>query len=122
MIKIAILSCGNFVNKCDCGSKGCLGSFNNRSEMFDRYGSEDAILVGFSTCAGCPTLNAHEKILKKVKPLVEDCMAEKIHFSSCMVELCPFLQKYIKVINAAYPCVEIIMGTDAYPAPPLENK
>ena len=119
MTKIAILSCGNFVSKCDCGSKGCLNSFNNTSEMFDRYKNKPHQLVGFSDCAGCPTINDHEKILKKVKPLVEDCMAEKIHFSSCMVDLCPFVQMYIKVINKTYPSVEIIMGTDEYPAQSL---
>jgi hypothetical protein len=46
--------------------------------------------------------------------------AEKIHFSTCMVKLCPFVNKYKKAINAAYPDVEVIMGTEAAPDQLLE--
>lgn len=115
MTKVAIMSCSNFSNKSNCGSKGCLRAYNEKTEMFDRYIGENIELVGFNTCAGCPTQRDYEKILIKVKPLVVDCKTEKIHFSSCMVELCPFVQKFVKAINEAYPEVEIVMGTDAYP-------
>lgn len=30
-----------------------------------------------------------------------------------MVEMCPFVNKYKSAINAAYPDVEVVMGTDA---------
>lgn len=53
-----------------------------------------------------------EKIIKKIKPLVEVSKAEKIHFSSCMVKICPFVNKYKSAINAAYSDVEVVMGTD----------
>lgn len=89
--------------------------------MFDRYKGEDIELVGYSTYAGCSTLYAHEKILKKAKPLVEISKAERIHFSSCMVKLCPFVKKYKHLINKSYPNIGIIMGTDAYPDEPLET-
>ncbi|AKB80826.1 hypothetical protein MSBR3_0248 [Methanosarcina barkeri 3] len=56
---------------------------------------------------------APEKIIKKIKPLVEISKAEKIHLSSCMAKMCPFVNKYKSAINVAYPDVEVVMGTDA---------
>jgi predicted metal-binding protein len=62
-------------------------TFNNRLAAFDCYEGEDMILLGYNSCSGCPTLYAYEKILKRIKPLVEFAKAEKIHFSSCMVKI-----------------------------------
>ncbi|SDF30322.1 CGGC domain-containing protein [Sporomusa acidovorans] len=113
MARIAIISCGNVKNELSCAATGCFKSFNERKGMFACYGDDQkSQIVGFSTCAGCPTLYAMEKILTKVKPLVEISKADTIHFSSCMVKLCPFVQKYKSVINTMYPHVEVVMGTD----------
>jgi predicted metal-binding protein len=95
-------------------------AFNTRTASFDRYEGEDVTLVGYNSCAGCPTLYAYDKILKRVKPLVEFARAEKIHFSSCMMKMCPFVQKYKQVIEEKYPHVEVILGTDAKPDQPLD--
>ncbi|CQR72606.1 CGGC domain protein [Sporomusa ovata DSM 2662] len=120
MKKIAIMSCGNVKNELSCSAVGCFKSFNNRKGMFERYKEDqESQIVGFATCAGCPTLYALEKILKKVKPLVELSKADTIHFSSCMVKLCPFVKKYKSIINATYPHVEVVMGTDE--STPLET-
>ncbi len=119
MAKIAIISCANVKNELSCPAVGCFKAFNNRKGMFDRYKEDQELqIVGFSTCAGCPTLYAQEKILSKVKPLVELSKADIIHFSSCMVKLCPFAQKYKSIMNATYPDVEVVMGTDE--STPLE--
>lgn len=112
MAKIAIISCGNVKNTANCPGVGCFKSFNHRTGMFAGYLNEEIQMVGFSTCAGCPTLYGAEKILSKVKPLIELSQADVIHFSSCMVQLCPFVQKYKKVIHDAYPKVKVVMGTD----------
>lgn len=120
MARIAIMSCGNVKNEFSCPAVGCFRSFNDRKGMFERYkDDQQSQIVGFSTCAGCPTLYAPEKILHKVKPLVEICKADTIHFSSCMAKLCPFVKKYKSVINATYPNVEVVMGTDE--STPLET-
>ncbi len=58
----------------------------------------------------------------KEKPLVEMGGAEKIHFSSCMTHLCPFINKYKTVISAKYPDVELVMGTDNAPWEAILNK
>lgn len=112
MSKIAIICCGNVKNSANCPGVGCFKSFNDRTGMFANYPDEEIKMVGFSTCAGCPTIYGAEKILSKVKPLVELSQADTIHFSSCMTQLCPFVKKYKKVINDAYPNVKVVMGTD----------
>jgi len=120
MTRIAIMSCSNVKNELSCAGAGCFKSLNDRVGMFERYKDDQELqIVGFSTCAGCPTLYAQEKILTKVKPLVEISKANTIHFSSCMVKLCPFVKKYKNVINAIYPKVEVVMGTDE--STPLET-
>jgi predicted metal-binding protein len=114
MAKIGIMTCGNMKNELSCSAVGCFRSFNGREGRFNRYQDDKEFqLVGLSTCAGCPTLLAPEKILNKVKPLVEMSQAEIIHFSTCMVNLCPFVNQYRTAINAKYPQVEVVMGTDA---------
>ena len=122
MTRIAILCCGNIKNELSCPATGCLKSFNEKTGTFEQYKDDtEAYLVGFSTCSGCPTLLAPEKIIKKIKPLVVMSKVEKIHLSTCMAEICPFVNKYISAINAAYPDMEVILGTDPFPDQHLET-
>ena len=122
MVKIGILSCSKIKNDLSCASFGCLKTFNSREVMFKRYkDNNDLLLVGFVTCNGCPTLYAHEQILKNVKPLIELCGAEIIHIASCMVKLCPFVKKYEGIINTKYPDIKIVMGTDVTPESPYDH-
>jgi predicted metal-binding protein len=120
--RIAILTCGNVKNDLSCSAAGCFRSFNERDGEFIRYKDDKELQIGgLSSCAGCPTRLAPEKLLNKVKPLVELSGAEKIHFSSCMIHLCPFINKYKTVIGSKYPDVELIMGTDPTPDALLKN-
>jgi predicted metal-binding protein len=121
MLKIGIICCGNVKNECNCAFAGCLRCFNAKTAGFELYKNEEIQLVGITTCAGCPTIYAHEKILRKVKPLVELNKVDKIHLSSCMAKLCSFVKKFTKIINEAYPKVEVLEGTDAKPNAPLET-
>jgi predicted metal-binding protein len=121
MAKIGILSCSKIKNDLSCGAVGCLRAFNGRSVVFKRYKEDkDLTLVGLTACDGCPTLYAHERILNKVKPLIELNGAENIHIASCMVKMCPFVNKFKSIINAKYPDVEIVMGTDTEPESPYD--
>lgn len=116
MTRIAILTCGNVKNDLSCSAAGCFKAFNERDGEFNRYKDDKELqIVGLSSCSGCPTRLAPEKLLNKVKPLVELSGAEKVHFSSCMIQLCPFINKYKTVIGSKYPDVELIMGTDHPP-------
>jgi len=113
--KIGIIMCGNVKNELNCSSFACHQQLNNRQGLFAYPESEGVELVGTMVCAGCPSINAHERILHRVRPLVELSQANAIHFSSCMKAGCPFTNKYKKVIEEAYPGVEVVVGTHTIP-------
>jgi len=89
-----------------------------RRGFFERYAEEEKVeLIGIINCAGCPTLAAPEKILKRVKALAQYRL-DALHFSYCMTALCPFLKLYQKVVKEHYPELEIVLGTHT----PKDNK
>lgn len=111
MARIGILTCSNCTQETNCASVVCLGDMRKRRGFFERYKDEEKLdLIGIINCAGCPTLAAPEKILKRVKALAEYRL-DGLHFSYCMTVLCPFLKKYQAVINETYPDLEIVHGT-----------
>jgi predicted metal-binding protein len=88
-----------------------LGDMRKRRGFFDRYPSDQPLdLIGMINCAGCPTLAAPEKILKKVRALAEFRL-DALHLSFCLTAVCPFVKKYTEVIQRAYPDLEIVQGT-----------
>lgn len=111
MARIGILTCSNCTQDANCGSVVCLGDMRKRRGFFERYRNEEKLeLIGIINCAGCPTLAAPEKILKRVKALA-GYRLDALHFSYCMTTLCPFLKKYRAVITRAYPDLMIVEGT-----------
>ena len=111
MARIGILTCSNCTQETNCAAVVCLGDMRKRRGFFDRYQNDEKLdLIGIINCAGCPTIAAPEKILKRVKALAEYRL-DALHFSFCMTALCPFLKKYQSVINKVYPELEIILGT-----------
>jgi len=82
-----------------------------RRGLFERYPKDESLdLIGIISCAGCPTLIAPEKILRRVRALAE-FKIDALHFSYCITALCPFIEKYQKIIKKAYPDLEIVLGT-----------
>ncbi len=111
MARIGILTCSNCTQDSHCASVVCLADMRKRRGLFERYKSEDALdLVGIINCSGCPTLAAPEKILKRVKS-VASYRLDALHFSFCVVTLCPFIKQYEKVINEAFPTLQLVFGT-----------
>ena len=111
MARIGILTCSNCTQDTNCASVVCLGDMRKRRGFFERYQNDEKLdLIGIINCAGCPTLAAPEKILKRVKALA-DYKLDALHLSYCMTALCPFLNKYQAVIAQAYPDLEIVSGT-----------
>jgi predicted metal-binding protein len=109
--KIGIITCSNAANDLDCCAAPCLHDLNKRLGKFKDYSSESSLrLAGIITCPGCPTLAYPEKIMRKVNALA-NFKVTSIHFSFCMVALCPFLNKYIEIIGKAYPDIKLIKGT-----------
>ena len=111
MARIGILTCSNCTQETNCAVVVCLGDMRKRKGLFERYKDDDTLdLIGIINCAGCPTLAAPDKILKRVKALAEYRL-DALHFSYCMTALCPFLKKYRTVIAETYPDLEIVHGT-----------
>ncbi len=111
MARIGIITCSNCTQESNCASVVCLSDMRKRRGFFDRYPIDQSIdLIGIINCAGCPTLVAPEKILRKVRALA-DFRLDTLHLSFCLTAVCPFVKKYVEVINKAYPDLEIVMGT-----------
>lgn len=111
MARIGIITCSNCTQELDCASVVCLGDMRKRKGLFQEYPPEEKLeLVGITSCTGCPTINASQKILRKAGAIAE-FRVDAIHFSYCLVTLCPFKEKYAKVIQEAYPGIKLVMGT-----------
>lgn len=111
MARIGIVTCSNCTQDLDCASTVCLGDMRKRKGFFEEYPPEEAMdLVGIINCAGCPTICASDKILRRIRSIAE-LKVDAIHFSYCMTALCPFINKYKEVIQKAYPDLKLIMGT-----------
>ena len=110
MARIGILTCSNCTQELNCASAVCLGDMRKKKGFFDRYQDQEVTLMGMISCAGCPTSAAPEKILRRVRALI-DFKIDALHLSYCITELCPFMKKYIEVIKKEYPEIEIIEGT-----------
>lgn len=110
-MKIGILTCRNSTQELNCCSTGCLVEAQAGTGEFaahkDKGGSQ---VIGIISCAGCPTLTAPQKVLERVRSLVT-MGAEAVHFSSCMLYICPFVNKYKSVLEEAFPKVSFIQGT-----------
>lgn len=111
MSRIGILTCSNCTQDANCASVVCLGDMRKRKGLFEQYDKDDTLeLIGIINCAGCPTIAASDKILKRTKALTE-FKIDFLHFSYCMTALCPFLKKYEKIISENNPNVTIVHGT-----------
>jgi len=117
MARIGILTCWNATQELDCASASCLRDLRKRMGEFTRYPKDEKLeLIGIINCAGCPTISAPEKILRKVRALAE-MRVDAIHLTFCMVTLCPFKTKYVELIQEAYPNVNVVYGTHEAPVP-----
>lgn len=111
MARIGILTCSNCTQETNCASVVCLGDMRKRRGFFERYPVDEPLdLIGLINCAGCPTLAAPAKILRRVRALAEYRL-DALHLSYCMVALCPFLAKYRTLIRDAYPELTVVSGT-----------
>jgi len=111
MARIGILTCSNCTQDTNCASVVCLGDMRKRRGFFAHYPKDKPLdLIGIINCAGCPTLAAPDKILKRVRALAE-FRIDALHLSFCMVTLCPFIKPYMTLIKREFPDINIVMGT-----------
>lgn len=108
--RIGILTCSNTTRVLDCPVSACLKDLSDRKGSFTRYQGQDVELVGVISCNGCPTLKGEDIILPKIEAL-RHYGANWIHLTYCMMVICPFVRKYVKVIKAKFPSLDLIEGT-----------
>jgi predicted metal-binding protein len=78
--------------------------------MFKSYAKDrDIDLISIATCPGCPTDTAPGRLLREVKALAKT--VQVIHFSSCLVALCPFKEKLMEPLKNKFPRTVFIAGT-----------
>lgn len=108
MTKIAILQCKNTKEDLGCSSILCYKDLNENEGKFKQHLNPQ--LAGTITCAGCPTVLGPEKLFRRIEGLANSGI-EALHFSSCMMALCPYKNKYAKMIEENFPELNLIMGT-----------
>jgi predicted metal-binding protein len=119
MARIGIINCGNCTQDANCAAVVCLADLRKRRGFFEGYPKDEPLdLVGLISCAGCPTVAAADKILRRVKAIA-DFRIDALHLSYCMTAVCPFAHKYVEVIKENFSGLEIVLGTHK-PAPPAE--
>jgi predicted metal-binding protein len=109
-IKLGILTCSNTTKVLDCPVGACLKDMYERKGAFEEYKNQDIELVGIISCNGCPTVVGEAIILPKIESLIH-YGATHVHLSYCMMVLCPFIRKYIKIIRDNFPKINLILGT-----------
>ena len=111
MARIGIITCSNSTQESNCASVVCLADLRKRRGFFEPYPKDEPLeLIGIINCAGCPTLAAPEKILKRVRA-VAAYRLDALHLSYCLVTLCPFVKQYSQLIKEAFPDIKLVMGT-----------
>jgi predicted metal-binding protein len=111
MAKIGILTCTNATQDLGCSSVSCLSDFRKRKGTFAEYSENEKLtLAGIINCPGCPTLTGPDKLLKRIRALTEFGV-DTIHFSYCVIALCPFKEKYRDALEQLFPKIRIVIGT-----------
>jgi len=110
MKRVGILTCANASLKLSCCSALCKSDFKNRDGMFKSYPKDRELdLISIASCPGCPTDVAPGSLLRVVTALAKT--AQIIHFSSCIVALCPFKEKLMAPLKNKFPAITFIAGT-----------
>jgi predicted metal-binding protein len=114
MAKIGILGCQSVTSDMNCVMIGCLGNLRGRQGYFTDYPEDEPLeLVGIIPCGGCPTAVGTDRIWQKVQALV-DFGVDALHFSSCLVRICPFKDQFLETIRRDYPDLKVVEGTHPF--------
>ena len=115
MKKIGIIICARYQN---CGGGKCLRSMREHVGAFARYPKdEELVLVGYSTCGGCPGGNVEYVPAEMIKN-----GAEVIHLATGLVvgyPPCPYIRHFKQFIESYYK-IPVVIGTHPIPLKYLE--
>ncbi|HPF44695.1 MAG TPA: CGGC domain-containing protein [Syntrophomonadaceae bacterium] len=104
--KIAVVRCETVAEVCP--GAACFKAFNKKKRHFQKY-PEDAELIGFITCGGCPG----RRVSRLVDSLIKHGLTT-VHLSSCMLldgdyPPCPHVEEIRKSIAAKG--IKVVDGT-----------
>jgi len=109
-IKIGIIICGRYRM---CAGGKCMRALQNRDGAFSIYNkSEELVLVGYTTCGGCPGGNIEYAPKEMVKN-----GAQVIHLATGLIvgyPPCPYVTYFHDFINAKYG-IGVVIGTHPIP-------
>jgi len=115
MKKIGIIICARYQN---CGGGKCLRSMREHVGGFAQYHKdEELVLVGYSTCGGCPGGNVEYVPAEMIKN-----GAEVIHLATGLVvgyPPCPYIRHFKQFIENYYK-IPVVIGTHPIPLKYLE--
>ena len=106
--KVAIVRCDRTQESCPGTS--CITSFTDRIHTFKDY-DENAILVGFFSCGGCPG----RRIFRLIRNLKEEIGVDVVHIASCVLKEEPFpkcLHKKDIIKSIKKMGVDVVLGSD----------
>jgi predicted metal-binding protein len=108
-IKIGIVICDRYKS---CASGKCFRAIKERAGAFDIYRDKEVILVGYTTCGGCPGGNieyAPEEMKKNG--------ADVVHLATGLVvgyPPCPYTGHFKSFIEKKYD-LKVVVGTHPIP-------
>lgn len=109
MTKIGIIICDRYRT---CAGGKCLRAMRNREGAFKRYEGEPVVLVGYTTCGGCPGGN-----IEYAPAEMKKNGAQVIHLATGLVvgyPPCPWLDTFCDFIPIKYQ-LEVVLGTHPIP-------
>lgn len=110
MKKVGIIICGRYQN---CGGGKCLRALREREGGFSRYSKdEEVVLVGYTSCGGCPGGNIEYVPAEMIKNGVD-----VIHLATGMIvgyPPCPRIRQFKEFIETHYN-IPVVVGTHPIP-------
>ena len=107
--QIGIITCAKATVDMDCCASPCLRDLRENGGVFGKNYTNPPILVGILSCAGCASKN---NFINKIRSIAEFGV-DAIHFSFCMLAMCPFLDEHISAVTREFPNLKIVKGTHA---------
>jgi len=108
-IKIGIIICDRYRN---CAGGKCFRSFEKREGAFSIYENQDAEIVAYTTCGGCPGGNveyAPEEMKKNGVTFVHFATGFLVGYPPC-----PYMEHFEKLITQKYG-MKVVFGTHPIP-------
>ncbi|MEJ2413516.1 MAG: CGGC domain-containing protein [Anaerolineales bacterium] len=108
--RIGIIICDRYRR---CAGGKCLLAMREKEGAFSNYEDDELVLVGYTTCDGCPGGNieyAGDEMVKNG--------ADVIHLATGLVvgyPPCPYIKDFVKFLEHRYP-IKVVVGTHPIPS------